>query len=145
MTRWIVRLEGAYPGTEDDLIINFIKLEKPIIVKRYIIQSICDIVPKKSHYTELPNVKEVSSETNETIPRERTAVILATLKKNKEKIGILLYLANEMTYEVRGLRPDNFVKEFRQDDKKLNEFITKITNEPNLFDDVNLVLPEDRF
>jgi hypothetical protein len=51
----------------------------------------------------------------------------------------------DLKYEVQGLRPDAFVKEVRKDKQKLIQIITKLGNEPGVFEDVNLVLPENRF
>jgi hypothetical protein len=148
MTRWTVKLEGVYPGTEDDFIISFTDISDvvgPLSLKRYIVQDISDKAKEKSHYNELPNVKEVSSDKSDTIPQDRTALILATLKKEKTQIGILLYLSDELTYEVRGVRPDNFIDQCCTDDKKIAELLTQLTSNPDKFEDVNLVLPETRY
>ncbi len=146
MTKWTVKLEGVYPGTEDDFILSFNELSKPLLtVERYIVQDILDATKKKSHYSELPNVKEVASDKSDSLSHERIAVILATMKAKKEQVGILLYLNDELKYEVRGLRPDTFTEEIRSNHDKLKEILQKLGEEPNAFDDVNLILPEDRF
>ena len=148
MTTWTVKLEGVYPGTEDDFIISFTDIcdeVGPLSLKRYIIQDISDKAKEKSHYIELPNVKEVSSDKSDTMPHDRTALILATLKKEKKQVGILLYLSDELTYEVRGVRPANFINECRTDDKMITALLTQLTSNPEMFEDVNLVLPETRY
>ncbi|MFX1296748.1 MAG: hypothetical protein ACFFD2_18065 [Promethearchaeota archaeon] len=148
MTRWTVKLEGALPGTEDDFNLSFIDIRDvigPISLKRYIIQDILDTAKDNVHYTELPNIKEVSSDENDIIPYDRITLILATLKDKKIQIGILLYLSDELTYEVRGIRSNDFIDQIRKDDKKITEILTKLAKNPNLFEDVNLILPESRF
>ena len=137
-----------YPGTEDDFILSFkdIKDIAPQLnLKRYIIQDISDLCGKKANYCELPNVKEVNSDTSEKLANDRTALVLATLKDKKKMVGILLYLTDEMTYEVRGVRGDEFVREVSNNKGKIAEILTKIAKNPEEFDDVNLVVPESRF
>ncbi len=148
LTKWTVKLEGVYPGTEDDFILSFTDVRDilpQLSLKRYVIQDISDLCGKKANYCELPNVKEVASDTGEKLASDRTAVLLATLKGKKKMIGILLYLLDEMTYEVRGIRGDDFVREVGNNGKKITDILSKITQDPDEFDDVNLVVPESRF
>ncbi|MHA1129198.1 MAG: hypothetical protein ACTSRC_05055 [Candidatus Helarchaeota archaeon] len=147
MTIWTVKLEGVYPGTEDDIVLKFTDIREssnPMVLERYIIQNISDMCNVQPNYHALPNVKEVVSESNEKLIRERAAIILATFK-DKKKIGILLYLHDEMTYEVLGIRNEEFVKEVLQNDKKVMEILIKLTREQDQFEDVNLIIPESRF
>lgn len=146
--KWTVRLEGVYPGTEDDFTLTFTNIRdiaEPLSVKRYMIQAIADIAQEKDHYSALPNIKEIISDQKETLPRDRTSLVLATYKEKKEKIGFLLYLRDELTYEIKGVWPDALVDKIQQNDKKIIEILTQLTDEPDLFEDVNLVLPESRF
>ncbi len=146
--KWTVRLEGVYPGTEDDFTLTFTNIRdiaEPLSVKRYMIQAIADIAQEKDHYSALPNIKEIISDQKETLPRDRTSLVLATYKEKKEKIGFLLYLRDELTYEIKGVWPDALVDKIQQNDKKIIEILTQLTDEPDLFEDVSLVLPESRF
>ena len=72
-------------------------------------------------------------------------LILTTVKQTKEKLGILLAFKSEFKYEVRGLRPDNFLDQVRADSKKVTEFLKKLSKNPDFFEDVSVILPEDRF
>ncbi len=146
--KWTVRLEGVYPGTEDDFTLTFTNIRdiaEPLSVKRYMIQAIADIAQEKDHYSALPNIKEIISDQKETLPHDRASLVLATYKKRKEKIGFLLYLRDEFTYEIKGVWPAALVDKIRQNDKKIIEILTQLTDEPDLFEDVSLVLPESRF
>jgi len=148
MTQWKVLLEGAESGTHDDIALSFQdtkELMEPLVVERYILEEISKAGKGKNHYSELPNVKEVTSDKGGSIPIGKTAVILSTLKETKNKIGILLFLKDEFNLEVRGLRPNNFAKEAAQDNTKITALLTKLTKEPDAFEDVNIVYPEDRF
>jgi len=80
-----------------------------------------------------------------TIPRGKTTVILTTLKATKEKMGFLLSLTDAFNFAVRGVRPDDFVNIVKQDNTKVTEILTKLTKDTDAFEDVSLVLPEDRF
>ncbi len=148
MTQWKVSLEGVEPGAHDDIVLNF-KDTKDIMeiptVERYLLEEISKAGKGKDHYSEFSNVKEVISDEKESVSIGKTAVVLMTLKKTKDRIGILLFLKDEFNLEVRGLRPDNFVKEVTQDNSKLNGILTKLTKEPDAFEDVSIVYPEDRF
>jgi hypothetical protein len=148
MNKWIVKLEGVESGEADDFTLTFHdtrEIMTPQIIKRYIIQEISDISETRNNYVELPNVKDVTSEKNEKIPRDQTALILATFKKTKEKIGILLEFNKDLNFEVRGLRPQKFIEEVHHDTKKLTQIFEKLIKDPNEFEDVNLVFPENRF
>jgi acetolactate synthase small subunit len=148
MTKWIVKLEGMKAGREDDILFNFEdirKMMKPLVVERYIIQDLSKIRKKNSHYHELPNVKEANSDEKESIPKAQTALILATLKDSKERVGIFLSLANEFKYEVVGLRPNSFIDQVKKKNEKLTEFLDKLIKAPASFEDVSIVLPEARF
>ncbi|NVM52076.1 MAG: hypothetical protein HWN66_00140 [Candidatus Helarchaeota archaeon] len=147
MTKWMVTLEGIKAGQEDDIVLIFTDTQdimKPPIIERYILQDVTKVVKKQDHYSKLPNVKKVECD-KETIPRAKTALILLTLKKTKEKMGVLLSLTDAFNFEVRGLRPDDFVIKVSQNNEIVTEILTKLTKDPKAFEDVNLVLPEDRF
>ncbi len=148
MGKWKVILEGVEAGQEDDIVLSFTdtqNLMKAPIIERYIIEDITKFVKKHDHYHELPNVKKVESETQDVIPRGKTTVILMTLKNTKEKIGILLSLTDAFNFIVRGLRPDDFIKKINKDTTKVTEMLTKLIKDPDAFEDVSVVLPEDRF
>lgn len=150
MTQWTVKLEGVKAGQEDDITFNFEdirKMMKPLTVERYILQDLSKIRKKNSHYHELPNVKEVNSDSDDkqSIPKAKTAIILATLKDTRENIGIFLSLANEFKYEVIGLRPSSFIDQIKKKNEKLGELLGKLTKSPAAFEDVSIVLPEARF
>ena len=147
MVRWQVKLEGVQEGTDDDIMLDFSDIKEIMgsqIIERYVIQEISDNVKNYDHYCELPNVKEVSSDKNEKIPRDRTALILATMKENKERFGILLYFTDDMRYEVKGIRPNKIIEELGQNGNKLKDLFLRLTKNPKSFEDVNLILPEDR-
>ena len=148
MTQWKVLLEGAESGTHDDIALSFQdtkELMEPPVFERYILEEITKAGKGKDHYSELPNIKEVTSDKGESIATKKTAVVLVTLKETKNKIGILLSLKGKFNFEVRGLRPNNFAKEVAQDNTKVTALLTKLTKEPDAFEDVNIVYPEDRF
>ena len=148
MTNWTVILEGVKAGEEDDITFSFVdirNLMEPLSVERYFIQDISKITKKYPHYHELANVKEASSDEEQTIPKEITAMILATTKDTKERFGILLSLADEFKYEVVGLRPDSFVEKIKQKNGELVKTLEKLVKKPTSFEDVNIVLPENRF
>ena len=148
MTKWIVKLEGVKAGQEDDITFNFEdirKMMKPLTVERYILQDLSKIRKKNPHYHELPNVKEANSDDKQSIPKAKTAIILATLKDTKENIGIFLSLANEFKYEVIGLRPNSFIDQIKKKNEKLGELLGKLTKSPAAFEDVSIILPEARF
>ena len=148
MTKWKVTLEGVESGQEDDIVLSFTDTQdimKPPIVERYVIEDVSNVVKKQDHYHELPNVKKVDSDAQDTIPQGKTTVILMTLKGTKEKMGVLLSLTDAFNFSVRGLRPDDFVNSVQKDNAKVTEILTKLTKDPSAFEDVSLVLPEDRF
>lgn len=148
MTKWIVKLEGVKAGREDDILFNFEdirKIMKPLTVERYIFQDLSKIRKKNPHYHELPNVKEANSDDKQSIPKGKTAVILATLKDSKERVGIFLSLANEFKYEVVGLRPNSFIDQVKKKSEELTKFLEKLIKAPASFEDVSIVLPEARF
>ncbi|HUX99583.1 MAG TPA: hypothetical protein VMV49_08525 [Candidatus Deferrimicrobium sp.] len=148
MKKWTVKLEGVASGEEDDFILTFHDTQDimtPPVIKRYVIQEISDISETQDNYAELPNVKDVTSDKNEKISQDRTALILATFKKTKEKIGFLLEFNKDLNFEVRGLRPQKFIEEVQHDNKKLTQILDKLRKDPKEFEDVNLVLPENRF
>lgn len=148
MTKWKVVLEGVEEGKEDDLVLNFQDTQdvmERIVVERYTLQDISKHIKKKDHYYALPNVKEVVSDTAEQIPHGKTAVILMTLKKSNEKLGFLLTLADEFNFEVRGLRPDGFVEQVSQNNASVTELLKKLSADPDAFEDVNIIFPEDRY
>ena len=148
MTKWKVTLEGVESGQEDDIVLSFTDTQdimKPPIVERYVIEDISNVVKKQDHYHELPNVKKVESDAQDTIPQGKTTVILMTLKNTKKKMGVLLSLTDAFNFSVRGLRPDDFVNSVQKDNAKVTEILTKLTKDPGAFEDVSLVLPEDRF
>ena len=144
-----MKLEGVKAGQEDDILFNFEDVRKvmtkPLTVERYILQDLSKIRKKNPHYHELPNVKEANSDNKQSIPKAKTAIILATLKDSKERVGIFLSLANEFKYEVVGLRPNAFIEQIKKRNENLTEFLGKLTNDPASFEDVSIVLPEARF
>jgi hypothetical protein len=148
MTNWTITLEGIKPGEEDDITFNFVdirNLMEPQLVERYFIQDLSKNMKKNPHYHELANVKEANSDDEQSIPKETTALILATVKDTKEKFGILLSLANEFKYEIIGLRPDSFVEKIKKKNAELVKTLEKLVKKPSSFEDVNVVLPENRF
>lgn len=148
MTNWKVTLEGVESGTDDDIIFNFKdtkELMDPPIVQRYVLEEISNAAKAKAHYCVLPNVKEVISDKNESISSGKTAVILMTMKDSKDKMGVLLSLKDEFKWEVIGIRPDTFAKQVSQDKAKVTDMFDKLINDPSKFEDVNLILPEDRY
>ena len=148
MTRWTVKLEGVQEGAQDDVNLNFSDtgdvMEIPII-ERYVIQDISDAARKNDHYHELPNVKTVDSDKGDSIPKERATLILVTPKGKGGTAELLLYLNEDLKYEVRGLDPVNFFEDCCKEKNKILELLTQLSSDPKAFEDVNLVLPEDRF
>ncbi|MHA1266350.1 MAG: hypothetical protein ACTSRS_14045 [Candidatus Helarchaeota archaeon] len=147
MTRWTVRLEGVELGDEDDLIFNFQdvkEITEPPNIERYILEDLLNMVESEEHYYKLPNVKSVESEEKDRIPHKKAAVILMTLKDTQERIGILMVLKDEFHFQIHGLRPDEFAEQVRQNPRKLMELLESLTKAPHTFDDVNIVLPEER-
>lgn len=148
MTNWKVTLEGVESGTADDIVFNFKGTKEvmdPPIVQRYVLEEVSDAAKGKAHYCVLPNVKEVISDKKEAIPSAKTAVVLMTMKDSKEKVGFLLSLKDEFKWEVIGIRPDTFAQQVSQDKSKVADLLAKVINDPPKFEDVNLILPEDRY
>lgn len=147
MTVWFVTLEGVREEQEDDVVLQFqdtkgINLSP---IERYLLDEISEVGRQKGHYHELPNIKTLRSDQDELIPREKAAVILITMKETQEKYGFLLNLKDEFNYEIRGIRPESCHQELSQDPSKVGKIFEGLVKNPHAFEDVNVVLPEDRY
>ena len=141
---WEIILEGADPGTADDIQLTFFDsneiLGKATLNKRYI-DDLKWNLQNKTHYNTIRNIKSIKSSAGKTLTATDVGVILATVANEDMKIGLLVKGTEKGGFELIALWPDDFARACKVRKSIYQKMVISLVQNPALFAEVSIIVP----